>query len=555
MANPIKVIDLFAGPGGLGEGFAALRDTFRIAVSIEKETNAHRTLTLRAFVRQFSTPPQEYYQFLRGELGSSPEEQLYKLAKYKVQIVAARSEALKIKLEKGKNEAMNSIDRAIGDDACVLIGGPPCQAYSVAGRARTANLVTYNPELDERNFLYLEYLKVIARHQPICFVMENVKGILSAKVNKTNIFDQICGDLEHPTKVSNVNPYGRKKSHKYRIFSLVKPNKTEQNGSISKRNPKDYIIKPESHGVPQKRHRVILLGIREDYVNNWNDDFLLKTLSTKVSVEQVIGDLPRIRSGLTKIDVNYQAVKDNEWKRVDFVTVKNTADNWVDFLKTTIPISANLLNKSGLMDVGNQFLSNSILFEKPEFNLGANLGIEKLQKMPEIQGNSELLTWYKDIQFPKLVTNHEARSHIGSDLHRYLFVSTWAYNMQNKKTLGGARQPISKDFPSFLIPNHKNFNSKKFVDRFRVLVQNQPSNTITCHISKDGHAFIHYDTTQCRSITVREAARIQTFPDNYFFVGPRTSQYVQVGNAVPPFLAHQIAKTVKALIVNNNPDL
>lgn len=149
----------------------------------------------------------------------------------------------------------------------------------------------------------------------------------------------------------------------------------------------------------------------------------------------------------------------------------------------------------------------------------------------------ELNDWFKDENL-KFWLNHETRGHRIDDLGRYAFAAAFA-QIHNRSPKGHTEFNLPG-----LAPAHKNWESGKFSDRFRVQTKKGPSTTITSHISKDGHYFIHYDPAQCRSLTVREAARLQTFPDNYFFLGGRTMQYHQVGNAVPPFLANQIAAIV-----------
>lgn len=130
---------------------------------------------------------------------------------------------------------------------------------------------------------------------------------------------------------------------------------------------------------------------------------------------------------------------------------------------------------------------------------------------------------------------------MAADLLRYAFCASYA-------KLNNGTSPKSRDFPVELAPEHKNWTTGKHADRFRVQSGNKCATTVTSHISKDGHYFVHYDPKQCRSLTVREAARLQTFPDNYFFEGNRTQQYVQVGNAVPPFLAKKIGNVVMNLL-------
>ncbi|MFZ7337884.1 DNA cytosine methyltransferase [Comamonas jiangduensis] len=167
-------------------------------------------------------------------------------------------------------------------------------------------------------------------------------------------------------------------------------------------------------------------------------------------------------------------------------------------------------------------------------------------KFPESTKKSLLEEWLRDKKLGG-VCQHEARSHMASDLQRYMFATSYA--------VVNLVSPKLEDFPSELLPNHVNVNKLKeggsppFNDRFRVQLRDFPATTVVAHIAKDGHYYIHYDPSQCRSLTVREAARLQTFPDNYFFMGNRTEQYTQIGNAVPPLLARQLGSVVKNLLI------
>lgn len=500
---PVPVIDLFAGPGGLAEGFASLKGykqkpVFEIGLSIEKNAIAHRTLTLRAVFRRLrgTKDIEHYYSYIRGEID---ELAFRKWPSVEAAFMHAAKEARCLELGKADE---SSIDKEIrvalgGQDVWVLIGGPPCQAYSLAGRSRRTRDETF--QKDEKHFLYREYLRIIKVHRPTIFVMENVKGLLSSQHSGSSMFERIIADLSHPAE-----------GVEYEIRSFVKK------GDSTSLEPADYVIQAELYGIPQSRHRVILLGVRKDAGVSRHK--LLSKIPKAVTVKQTIDDLPRLRSRLSKDD-SLEAWRKAVQAGPSFVEGWGTdiESDMIDLMRTSAAaaLSAN---------VGKSF-------------------VPKKSKKPEEP--TELQSWLHDKNLDGFC-QHEARAHMASDLARYLFAACFAQSQ--------GYSPRLDVFPEKLLPDHVNVKNEKetevipFKDRFRVQCAKEPSTTVVAHIAKDGHYYIHYDPTQCRSLTVREAARLQTFPDNYFFEGNRTEQYGQVGNAVPPLLANKLAQVVRGLL-------
>lgn len=513
----IQIVDLFAGPGGLGEGFSSSGngEHFDIIVSAEMDSVARKTLRLRAFYRllkrDYPEGLQDYYRYCNGE---AAEPSTAETAKFWDR---ADQEARQITLgsKEGDEELNILINARLNKEGrpWVLIGGPPCQAYSIVGRARNQAKQGYIAEDDHRHFLYKDYLRIIKDYRPTVFVMENVKGILSSKIGGKGIFSQILNDLVDPTKALDNEEGGQK----YKICSLVSEESFSSADCIDKVNPKSFIIEAEKYGIPQARHRVILLGIALDEDGNVPFHELLEA-ADPVSVRQAIGGLPKLRSKLSRGEDSPEA-----W-------YKTVADEVEDLLHHAQLENGNLITPL-------RATRNALL------NAPQSAGGERVKK-EQGQGTTgipSLDDWYQDNDI-KYWMSHDARSHMRSDLRRYAFASTFAEH--NKYSPKGHQQ---FSLPG-LAPAHKNWESGKFSDRFRVQLAGFPATTITSHISKDGHYFIHYDPAQCRSLTVREAARLQTFPDNYYFEGNRTQQYHQVGNAVPPLLANKIAEIVYRVV-------
>lgn len=410
----MNFLDLFAGAGGLSEGF--VRAGFKPIAHIELNKDACRTLETRSayYYLKENNMLNLYREYQRSynKSESIKKEEREKLFSY---IPTGALEPI-INMEISKKTLSEIFDKinerlnVMGDSEIdIIIGGPPCQAYSVVGRARDENRM----ENDQRNYLYKLYIRFLAKYKPKAFVFENVPGILTT----------FKGEL-----FRNLKAYMKRVGY---------------NIEARKIDAKDF-------GVLQSRKRIIIIGWRKDLefaYPNINSEFI------DCTVNDILRDLPKIKAGEIYEKFSYR--------------------------------------------------------EKP---------------------NNYLL--YNNIRKESdIVTHHVARANKENDLKIYkLVVEKWDKEKTRIKYT---------DLPENL-RTHNNLTS--FLDRFKVVAGDERySHTIVAHISKDGHHYIHPDIKQNRSITVREAARIQSFPDDYFFEGSRTANFVQIGNAVPPLMSEKIA--------------
>lgn len=522
MLKEYAVVDLFAGPGGLAEGFSSVGTSgnrpFRIVLSVEKDPAAHQTLLLRSFLRQFQELPEEYYRFLNQ--GEDEPDWRYL---YPKQWSSAEEEALLLEL--GTESASAKLNPVLDDirelyqGNAILIGGPPCQAYSLAGRARNKGNRAYIAEEDHRHYLYQEYIEILKKLRPAAFVLENVKGMLSSSIDGGRIFDRVLSDLEALGNGSTGYELAAVAPGSQEVLAL---SDAERHLPISR-----YIVKAEDFGLPQSRHRVIIVGIRMDLAARLDKDRLTRGLledtSSRATVRDVLQGMPKLRSGLSRTVDTEAAWRDEilaATTRIANLAPElpgNQVDNWYQkavAIRERLASAEYAMARTGEGPVG----------------IGPNCppGLKEWILRPGLE----------------VLLNNETRSHMPSDFARYLFTSLFG------EVTGFS--PKARHFPSSLAPDHKSWATGGFADRFRVQIWDEPSTTVTSHIAKDGHAFIHPDPMQCRSLTVREAARLQTFPDDYYFKGNRTQQYIQVGNAVPPYLARKIAQALFDLLENES---
>lgn len=396
MSKKYTFIDLFAGCGGLSEGFYRLG--FKALAHVEINHWACETLRKRMAYYNYSNIDKEV---IEDDITS--------------------------------DGIIKRIDKAVaGRNVDVIIGGPPCQAYSTAGRVRDFEGMSKDP----RNFLFESYVKILEHYLPKFFVFENVTGLLSAKVNGEFIFPKIISAL----------------GNKYKVLQ----------------DPDILIHNTANYGIPQLRKRVIIMGVRKDIEDKEAIDLYNSTKKTNWVSED---ERAKIK-GLKKYITVYDAISD-----LPSVSPGEDASS----ASFSYPCNNDFLNRIG-----------------------------KKGKYP--------------------LFDHVARKHNDLDRERFTIM------IRNHWTFGQLRRNL---------PQYEHKNARIFDNSYVVQWWELPSKTILAHIHKDGFQYIHPDEKQARSFTVREAARIQSFPDDFEFAGSRGEKYKQIGNAVPPLFAEALATSIK----------
>ena len=400
--DKIRIIDLFAGCGGLLDGFLAT-ELYETVASVEWEKAPTNTLKNR----------------LNQKWGIKNTDE--SVIRFDIQRIEELFSGFVNDAEYGSNQGLDTLVGEKSIDG--IIGGPPCQSYSVAGRIRDKDKM----KEDYRNYLFEYYLKIVDQYKPNFFIFENVPGMLSAMPDGTPITDLIKRDISEKG---------------YEIVEDIK---------------KNAIIDTSDYGVPQKRKRVILLGLNKEKFKGKDIQKILIEFYDKI--------LPKYKSEKKSV---FDAIHD---------------------LPACYPLEDIQINN------GRRY-SHSI----PEADITWHI--------PRFQNK-------RDIEIFKILSKD-------IEIEEYKYTDSKILREMYNKATGSDTQ----------------------VHKYHVLKKDNPSTTILAHLYKDGLRFIHYDSKQARTITVREAARLQSFDDDFEFIGTMGDAFKMIGNAVPPKFSNALGKAV-----------
>ncbi|MFM8333783.1 MAG: DNA cytosine methyltransferase [Candidatus Methylumidiphilus sp.] len=457
-----RVLDLFAGCGGLSLGFYS--SGFNLVAAIENDPDAARSHGLN----------------FHGGLGRHCQAH---------DITSTNPEDLTYEL--GLSSVANSID--------VIIGGPPCQAFARVGRPKLREIDAHPQAFkhDPRARLYLEYLRYVDAFQPLAVLVENVPDVLNH--GGQNIAEEICDVLYSKGYICkytllNAAFYGVPQMRQ-RMFLIAY--RKEIAAEVCFPYPTHWVDLPPGY-EGSRAVALKLLNCNSDSANNYIEPPESTPLLTpSVTAFQAIGDLPPIFSR--------EQLKSGELRRG-----ARRFDSPIPYdSKSTISTYAQLMRRWPGFETSGELRDHVIRCQARDFDLFARM--------------------HPGDQYP------EAWKHAHDMLEEKI-------KALNKKGIYFSVDSVQyRNLKKSIIPP---YDVNKFPNKWRKMCRDEPARTLMAHLGKDGYSHIHYDSAQARTISVREAARLQSFPDGFVFSGTMNPAYRQIGNAVPPIMAKALAETI-----------
>lgn len=389
----------------------------------------------------------------------------------------------------------------------VLVGGPPCQAFARVGRSKLRE-VAEHPEAfrhDARAQLYIEYLRYVEACAPLAVVMENVPDMLNHAGH--NLAEEIAEVLE-----------GKGYACRYSLLNAA------------------------YYGVPQMRERMILVAIR-------------KEVATEVRIPEPTHwiELPSGYSGTRAVALKLVGSQTSLFGEHRYSEAPSPPKDLPAAVTAT-----QALGDLPAIYARRQLEAGTLRRGRRAFDVAVPYGsanaqgdyVDLMRKWPGYEGGPALY----DHVIRYLPRDYQLFAGLKSgdqypEAHRYA-LSLFATRVAEAKRKGKAPEEGSEAWETLKASIVPPYDASKFPNKWRKMEPDRPARTLMAHLGKDSYSHIHYDSDQARPISVREAARLQSFPDGFVFKGTMNPAFRQIGNAVPPLLAKQIAMSLKAQLLS-----